>query len=46
MYKHLRAFVLLWYCANRKVNTLIHLWEGLSSSDIINIECIVEGVHL
>ena len=33
-------------CANGKVSMLVHAWEGFSSSDIIYIERILEGVHL
>ena len=38
--------MLLWYCAYKKVGILVHSWQGLSSIDIINIECILESVHL
>ena len=38
--------MLFWLSANRKVHTLVHLWESLSTCDFINIECILEGAHL
>ena len=43
---HLRAFVFFWQCADRKISTLVYAWEGFSSSAIIDIERILEDIHL
>ena len=46
MYKHLGLFVFFWQHANGKISMLVHARKDLSSSDVINIERILEGVHL
>ena len=29
-----------------KIFTLIHMWESFSSSDVINVKSVLEGIHL
>ena len=36
----------LWCCAHRKISLLVYPREGFSSSDVINVKCILEGIHL
>ena len=45
-YKYLGSFVVFWWHTNEKVSMLVHKWEGPSSSDIINVERTLEGIHL
>ena len=36
----------LWLCTDRKLSVLVHLWKCFSSTDIINKEIALEGIHL
>ena len=36
----------LWLHTDRKLSALVHLWKCFSSTDIINEEIVLKGIHL